>query len=71
MEKESKSVELNVSDLRMLSKIIDLASRRGAFQANELAQVGEAYNRLSAFLEFIDSSAAADESASKEQSTAE
>lgn len=48
-------VQLTISDLQLLSRIIDLASRRGAFQANELSQVGDAFNKLSGFLSYVES----------------
>lgn len=48
-------VQLSVSDLQVLARIVDLASRRGAFQAAELSQVGEAYNKLAGFLAYVES----------------
>lgn len=48
-------VQLTISDLQVLARIVDLASRRGAFQAGELSQVGEAYNKLSGFLTYVES----------------
>jgi len=48
-------VQLTIADLQLLARIIDLASRRGAFQANELSQVGDAYNKLSGFLSYVES----------------
>jgi hypothetical protein len=45
--------QLTISDLQAVTQIIDLASRRGAFQAGELAQVGTAYNKLTVFLEYV------------------
>lgn len=48
-------VQLTISDLQLLSRIVDLASRRGAFQAGELSQVGDAYNKLSGFLAYVES----------------
>lgn len=50
--------QLNISDLQMVSKIIDLASQRGAFRAAELAQVGDTYNKLASFLAYIQESQA-------------
>ncbi len=44
------SVELNLNDLGALKTIIDIASQRGAFKANELEAVGKTYNRLTNFL---------------------
>jgi hypothetical protein len=52
---EQTAVQLTVADLQLLAKIVDLASRRGAFQAAELSNVGEAYNKLAAFLAWVDS----------------
>lgn len=48
-------VQLTIADLQMLARIVDLASRRGAFQAGELSQVGDAYNKLTGFLAFVES----------------
>lgn len=48
-------VQLTVADLQLLGRIIDLASRRGAFQAAELSQVGEAFNKLAGFLSYVES----------------
>lgn len=52
----TENPQLTVADLQLLSRIVDLASRRGAFQASELTQVGNAYNKLAAFLQFVDNS---------------
>ena len=41
---------LSIGDLKNLSSIIDVASTRGAFKANEMAGVGFLYNKLSAFI---------------------
>lgn len=48
-------VQLTIADLQLLARIVDLASRRGAFQAAELSQVGDAYNKLSGFLAYVES----------------
>jgi hypothetical protein len=45
--------ELNISDLNGLKSVIDVATQRGAFKANELEAVGKLYNRLSVFLESV------------------
>ena len=42
--------DLSIGDLRNLSTVIDVASTRGAFRANEMAMVGAVYNKLQAFL---------------------
>ena len=43
--------QITIADLDTLRTVIDLASSRGAFRANELQQVGELYNKLTAFLQ--------------------
>jgi hypothetical protein len=48
-------VQLTIADLQLLGRIVDLASRRGAFQANELSQVGDAFNKLDGFLKYVES----------------
>jgi hypothetical protein len=42
--------DLSIADLKNLATIIDVASTRGAFRANEMATVGVMFNKLSAFL---------------------
>ena len=51
----AEPAQLTISDLQLLSRIVDLASRRGAFHAAELTQVGEAFNKLTAFLSYVES----------------
>ena len=41
---------LSIGDLKNLLTILDVASTRGAFKANEMAGVGIVYNKLQAFL---------------------
>ena len=50
---QEPSAELNISDLVALKSIIDVASQRGAFKANELEAVGKTYNKLDKFLEAV------------------
>lgn len=45
--------DLNIQDLIGLKSIIDIATQRGAFKANELEGVGRLYNRLNMFLEAV------------------
>lgn len=47
---EQQATELSIQDLNSLKSIIDVASQRGAFRPNEMAQVGQTYNKLDAFL---------------------
>jgi|TARA_A100001388_G_scaffold13897_1_gene9416 hypothetical protein len=50
---EVKPVELTVQDLGVLRSIIDVASQRGAFKANEMEAVGKTYNKLDTFLQQV------------------
>ena len=43
-------VQLSIGDLANMRQILDVATQRGAFKADELAVVGSTYNRLNAFL---------------------
>lgn len=45
--------DLNISDLNAVKSIIDIATTRGAFKANELEAVGKTYNKLTMFLEHV------------------
>mgnify|MGYP001236372148 FL=1 len=56
-------VQLTIADLQLLARIVDLASRRGAFQAGELSQVGDAFNKLSGFLAYVESTQKKEEEA--------
>jgi hypothetical protein len=47
------NTQITVADLNLVKNIIDLASTRGAFQASEMRQVGEVYEKLVAFLETV------------------
>lgn len=42
--------DLTIADLKNIGTIIDVASTRGAFRANEMATVGLVYNKLQMFL---------------------
>ncbi len=63
-------VQLTIADLQLLSRIVDLASRRGAFQANEMSQVGDAFNKLSGFLAYVESVQSKDAAAEEAQTPA-
>ena len=49
------ALELTVNDLNAIKQIIDVASSRGAFKANEMAVVGTTYNKLEQFLNAVSS----------------
>jgi hypothetical protein len=44
---------INLSDLALLLQIVDLATQRGAFRGAELSQVGNVFDKLNAFLSYI------------------
>ena len=44
---------IGLNELAVLAQIVDLATQRGAFRANELTQVGAVYDKLNSFLTFI------------------
>ena len=47
-------IELTVQDLGVLRSIIDVASQRGAFKANEMEAVGKTFNKLDTFLQTVE-----------------
>jgi hypothetical protein len=53
--------ELNINDLQNIRAIIDTASRRGAFGANELSSVGSVFDRLNTFLNAVAPAPSADQ----------
>lgn len=51
--------QMTVTDLAMMARVIDTATQRGAFRAGELKQIGELYERLTAFLTEVQKAAQA------------
>ena len=49
-ENTNEAPQLNINDLKNLLSIIDVASKRGAFQTKEFAAIGEVYARVEAFV---------------------
>lgn len=47
------AASLSINDLANIKQIIDVASARGAFKANEFNVVGITYDRLVAFLQSV------------------
>lgn len=47
---EAQQTQLQLSDILLTAQVIQLASTRGAFRAEEFTQVGQLYDRLVAFL---------------------
>ena len=50
---EAEAPSLGVQDLQNAAQIIDIAMSRGAFRANEAAQVGAVYNKIEAFIKSV------------------
>ena len=50
---EAEAPSLGVQDLQNAAKIIDIAMSRGAFRANEAAQVGAVYNKIETFIKTV------------------
>ena len=50
---DAPATGLSVGDLQNIAMIFDVASRRGAFKADEMATVGTVYNKLKAFLDTL------------------
>lgn len=48
-----EGIEININDLAAVKSIIDVASQRGAFRANEMEAVGKTYNKIASFLDTI------------------
>lgn len=44
---------ITITDLDAIRNIINLAAKRGAFEAGEMADVGAVYNKLNNFLEAV------------------
>ena len=46
MKQQQEEIKITINDYKTMCGIIDVASTRGAFSANELAGVGILHNRL-------------------------
>ena len=53
-EPKADPMALSIGDLKNLQSILDVASKRGAFGASEMAGVGFIYNKLTAFLQKVE-----------------
>jgi hypothetical protein len=67
-QEEPVMPSVTVNDLVNVYNIIDLASKRGAFQANELSSVGAVANKVK---EFVDHVQAAQKAAAEAEGGAE
>ena len=46
--------ELNINDLAVMRSIIEISTKRGAFEAGELAPIGAVYTKLDTFLKAVE-----------------
>ena len=53
---QPQAPSVSVNDLVNVYNIIDLASKRGAFQANELSSVGAVANKVKEFVDHVQAS---------------
>lgn len=53
--------ELNIADLQNIKTLIEVAVKRGAFNAAELSSVGAVFDRLNVFLTSVSQPASADQ----------
>ena len=45
-QQQQQKIEITINDYKTMCGVIDIASTRGAFRANELAGIGILHNRL-------------------------
>lgn len=62
-QKQAEPVNVTVNDLVNVYAVIDLASKRGAFQAAELEAVGSVANKIKAFIDQVQAQQAEQEGA--------
>jgi hypothetical protein len=48
---ENKAPQITLDDIATVERIISIASKRGAFAAEEMSAVGRTYDRIRAFLQ--------------------
>jgi len=58
------STNLTLSDLKVISQLIEVCSVRGVFKASELTVVGDIYNKIAACLVNISNDASQDSKSS-------
>ena len=46
MKQQQEEIKITINDYKTMCGVIDIASQRGAFRANELAGIGILHNRL-------------------------
>ena len=66
---QQEQPSLNLQDLILVAQIIQICSARGAFKADELANVGNLYTKLVAFLQSTGALTPAAEATQTEENT--
>ena len=61
--------QITVTDLALLKSLVEVASTRGAFKADELSTVGQVYDKLNQFLQQLVEQAEQSESAAESTTT--
>ena len=51
---------VSIAEIAVLKQAVEIASRRGAFQANEMSTIGHAYDKISSWLANIEEQDQAD-----------
>lgn len=49
----SDDISVSVTDLFILKNAIEVATKRGAFEANEISSIGTAYDKVARWLETV------------------
>ena len=50
---ETPAAQLSIEDIMHCHQIIDVAQKRGAFEAGEMVFIGTVYNKITAFLKEV------------------
>jgi hypothetical protein len=64
-EQTQDNANLTINDLKTIINVVDLATQRGAFRANELKTVGTVYEKVQAFLAQVEGQMKAQAEAAK------
>jgi hypothetical protein len=67
---ENQEINLSIADIALLKQIVEVASSRGAFKADELSQVGAVYDRVTQWLAAVTTEAETDEESDQGDSNA-
>lgn len=62
--------QLTVTDISLMATVLDLAMARGAFKASEAKEIGQLFDKLTAFVEMVNSHTEAAKAAEAEAAAA-